>query len=267
MRVIKRITVLCLIFSLIFSSTSFAYTLTEVSWKGGDPVYNFSFGSTINLSCGDSLIYVGEDQNLRVNDYWTYNFRHVLPSGGYAYSGGFGLYGSSWGSDLKRSQGTLISSAKSSDAGKWERGKEWRASSQFKSYSTLIYVNVVHNYSLISETPATCTEKGVKVYGCRCGEGKTEEYGDPAGHQNAPEAQEGGYFRTRCTVCNEILQETPITYTVSYDGNGADTGDMSSLTEVYTYGQSKQLYPNSYERIGYTFDGWKLGGGGGANFS
>ncbi len=43
-------------------------------------------------------------------------------------------------------------------------------------------------------------------------------------------------------------------YTVSFDGNGADAGNMDDMTFVYGTGQ--KLTANAYSRTGYCFSGW-----------
>lgn len=48
---------------------------------------------------------------------------------------------------------------------------------------------------------------------------------------------------------------TPNTYTVSFDGNGATTGSMDSIT--VDHGASKELPANTFTKTGYTFAGWK----------
>jgi uncharacterized repeat protein (TIGR02543 family) len=47
---------------------------------------------------------------------------------------------------------------------------------------------------------------------------------------------------------------TPITYSVTFDGNGADSGSMK--TKDYKYGKSYKLPANKFKRAGYTFVGW-----------
>ncbi len=47
---------------------------------------------------------------------------------------------------------------------------------------------------------------------------------------------------------------TPITYTISFNGNGNKSGEMASLTMTYDEGQN--LPENAFLRPGYTFVGW-----------
>jgi uncharacterized repeat protein (TIGR02543 family) len=47
---------------------------------------------------------------------------------------------------------------------------------------------------------------------------------------------------------------TPNTYSVAFDGNGADSGSMK--TKDYNYGKSYTLPANKFKRKGYTFVGW-----------
>ena len=56
-------------------------------------------------------------------------------------------------------------------------------------------------------------------------------------------------FAVRCTVGEPTK---PIT--ISFDGNGADRGSMSS--QMITPGATKQLTSNDFERVNYVFDSW-----------
>jgi len=47
---------------------------------------------------------------------------------------------------------------------------------------------------------------------------------------------------------------TPITYYVSYDGNGSTGG--STATSTLTYDTAKSLNDNGYVKTGYSFTGW-----------
>ena len=47
----------------------------------------------------------------------------------------------------------------------------------------------------------------------------------------------------------------PITYTVVFDGNGADASSSMALQE-FKYDESKALSQNTFVRTGYTFTGW-----------
>ena len=61
---------------------------------------------------------------------------------------------------------------------------------------------------------------------------------------------------TYTTVGNQTLyaQWTPITYTINFNGNGADSGSMSSLT--CSYGTEYILTTNKFTRNTYMFMGW-----------
>lgn len=48
--------------------------------------------------------------------------------------------------------------------------------------------------------------------------------------------------------------ERPTSCTVSFDGNGATSGEMSD--QVFTIGEAKELYANAYVKDGSTFTGW-----------
>lgn len=52
----------------------------------------------------------------------------------------------------------------------------------------------------------------------------------------------------------------PSTYTVHFDGNGADSGNMSDM--VCAYDVDYTLTPNAFKRIGYTFAGWNTAANG-----
>ena len=53
---------------------------------------------------------------------------------------------------------------------------------------------------------------------------------------------------------------TPITYTVTYNGNGATGGSTAKST--HTYDVQKSLTANGFTRTGYTFSGWNTVAGG-----
>ena len=48
--------------------------------------------------------------------------------------------------------------------------------------------------------------------------------------------------------------ETPITYTISYNGNGSTSGSTASSS--HTYDQAQDLTANGFGKTGYTFIGW-----------
>ena len=53
---------------------------------------------------------------------------------------------------------------------------------------------------------------------------------------------------------NFYAQWTPITYTISYNGNGNTGGSTASST--HTYDEAKNLTANGFTKTGYTFAGW-----------
>ena len=55
-------------------------------------------------------------------------------------------------------------------------------------------------------------------------------------------------------------QWTPLTYAVTYNGNGATSGSTAAQTK--TYGVSITLRGNGYTRTGYTFAGWNTSANG-----
>lgn len=66
-------------------------------------------------------------------------------------------------------------------------------------------------------------------------------------------------------VINLYAQWKPITYTVKFDGNGADGGSTASMT--MTYDEPKRLTPNGYTRKSHEFIGWNTkADGSGTNY-
>ena len=53
-------------------------------------------------------------------------------------------------------------------------------------------------------------------------------------------------------------------YTVAFEGNGADSGEMDSLG--MTYGKAAELPQNAFRREGYTFTGWAVSAKGAAKY-
>ena len=51
-----------------------------------------------------------------------------------------------------------------------------------------------------------------------------------------------------------ITEYDPVTYTISFEENGADDGEMESIEA--TYDEEYTLTANAYTREGYTFSGW-----------
>lgn len=68
----------------------------------------------------------------------------------------------------------------------------------------------------------------------------------------------GDWMDTGWVVCSTnysaVAQWTPKTYTISYNGNGADSGDVSN--NMATYGSNFTLPQNGYWKKGYKFLGW-----------
>ena len=54
-----------------------------------------------------------------------------------------------------------------------------------------------------------------------------------------------------------------LTYTVTFDANGG-TGTMNA--QIFNYGESKNLVPNTYTRVGYSFNSWNTKAGGNGNY-
>lgn len=61
-------------------------------------------------------------------------------------------------------------------------------------------------------------------------------------------------------VLTAVAQWSPITYTIKYDGNGADSGIMENTTHIYHVSSSEsgvvQLRKNTFKKSGYSFSGW-----------
>ena len=50
------------------------------------------------------------------------------------------------------------------------------------------------------------------------------------------------------------MEYEPISYSITFDGNGADDGEMDAITA--TYDEEYTLTANTFTRNGYTFTGW-----------
>ncbi len=62
-------------------------------------------------------------------------------------------------------------------------------------------------------------------------------------------------FSTEITSYIQVYAKwMPETYTLTFDGNGAASGSMDSMT--FTYGVSQALNTNTFVRTGYNFTGW-----------
>lgn len=61
-------------------------------------------------------------------------------------------------------------------------------------------------------------------------------------------------------VITAVAQWSQITYTIKYDGNGADGGVMKNTTHIYHASSSEsgvvQLRKNTFKKSGYSFSGW-----------
>lgn len=57
-----------------------------------------------------------------------------------------------------------------------------------------------------------------------------------------------------------VAQWSPITYTIKYDGNGADSGVMENTTHIYHVSSFESgvvhLRKNAFKKSGYSFSGW-----------
>ena len=113
-------------------------------------------------------------------------------------------------------------------------------------------------------TPATCTEKGKKTRTCtRCHE--TDMADIPAtGHTKElrnevkPTLTTPGYSGDEyCSVCQKLLKKGTVIpktgATFTFDANGGE-GEMEVQTSEKN--TANPLNPNTFTRVGYTFDGW-----------
>lgn len=61
-------------------------------------------------------------------------------------------------------------------------------------------------------------------------------------------------------VITAVAQWSPITYTIKYDGNGADSGVMENTTHIYHASSAESgvvhLRKNTFKKSGYSFSGW-----------
>lgn len=96
------------------------------------------------------------------------------------------------------------------------------------------------------------TSDGTKVYGA-----------------NGYCVNDGKYWKDNKYIyegdCNVSAKWTPNTYTVRFNGNGAD--QTGTKTQTFTYDKSGTLTPNSFTKAGYTFNGWATSAGGSVVYS
>lgn len=96
------------------------------------------------------------------------------------------------------------------------------------------------------------TSDGTKVYGA-----------------NGYCVNDGKYWKNNQYVydgdCNVYAKWTPNTYTVRFNGNGAD--QTGTKTQTFTYDKSETLTPNTFTRGDYTFKGWATSAGGSVVYS
>lgn len=61
-------------------------------------------------------------------------------------------------------------------------------------------------------------------------------------------------------VITAVAQWSPISYTIKYDGNGADSGVMENTTHIYHTSSAESgvvhLRKNTFKKSGYSFSGW-----------
>lgn len=64
----------------------------------------------------------------------------------------------------------------------------------------------------------------------------------------------GAFWNGKSYDSTLYAQWVPNTYTVHFDGNGASGGSMAD--ETFTYGETKALTANAFEKDGFAFAGW-----------
>ena len=126
---------------------------------------------------------------------------------------------------------------------------EWSGTFNFSIHIT----EHVHNYQLISETEATCTENGYKTYLCEpCGASYREKIANATGHNyisiyTAPTETEKGYTTYTCQNCEDTYivydEDTPehthnynseITIIPTCTSDGQITYTCSDCNDIYT---------------------------------
>lgn len=115
-------------------------------------------------------------------------------------------------------------------------------------YNEHWYTSCMHDTSYV--------RRGVTQDGyCTRGHGGGNVWGSrvESGNRNTNDLY--GHAVTYC-----VKHNTPNTYTVSYDGNGATGGTTASST--HTYDSSKTLSANGFYKTGYDFSGWALSANG-----
>ncbi len=129
-----------------------------------------------------------------------------------------------------------------------------------------------HNYvnagNVVQYT--SCTNNGYRQYACsRCGgqDGQWHLYEYAWGHSYGDwYAGTDGYYHRDCIRgCGTSEKGEGVQYTISFDGNGSDSGKMSGMSA--TYGISIMLNTNVYTRKGYSFAGWSKTPDGSAVYS
>lgn len=86
----------------------------------------------------------------------------------------------------------------------------------------------------------------------------------------APEVEKTGYISKGwsptvpatmpAAAATYTAQWTPITYTITYNGNGLDGGSTASSS--HTYDMAKALTTNGFTKTGYSFNGWNTAANG-----
>lgn len=78
---------------------------------------------------------------------------------------------------------------------------------------------------------------------------------DGSGIAYADEASVNNLTTVDGSKATLYAQWSPITYSISFDGNGATTGEME-LIDNCSYGKTYALTANGFAKTGYAFDGW-----------
>lgn len=128
-----------------------------------------------------------------------------------------------------------------------------------RSGCTAITSKANHNFGEYYNDTAKCTTAGTRQRKCgTCGYVETSK-STALGHAwPSSYSQSGGYLYKNCTRsgCGTRLETKGISYTVTYDGNGATSGTMTN--QGFTYGTAQNLKQNTFARQDYDFLGWSI---------
>ena len=138
----------------------------------------------------------------------------------------------------------------------------------YKSLEEWVEPSCAHaNTELRNAASATCTKAGYTgdTYCKDCGELVSKGKSIAAlGHSckatvtKQPTMDAEGVRTYTCSRCKasytEKIAKLTVTYTVKFNGNGADSGSVAN--QKMTYGSKTALNANKFKKKGYTFKGW-----------